>query len=122
MSPIKMLIGIFAMMVALSCNTKKATPTEPGKSRFLSIEFISFGAGTDYQSRERVDAAIANFEKQYGAKVPLAIRPWGREGESTYCLTLTSLPSRKGDELVKAVKTAANGSERVRVEESEKCE
>jgi hypothetical protein len=117
----KSILFFLPILIMFSCHTKKECTTA-AKSRFITLNFISIGEGTDYKTREKIDAYLTTFEKTNNAKLPLVIKPWGREGESKYCLNLSSLAAKKSDEFVAEIKKNIGTSKLVQFEEVEKCE
>jgi hypothetical protein len=91
--------GLFALLLAIGCSgTKADQPSETlgemssgGRNRAnsLRVQFASKGSGIDGIG-QLAFLNLVNRETENGTVTSFQQRPWGREGEINYCVTLAT--------------------------------
>jgi len=101
---------------------KSANATEDGKKQYrFTISFISKGAGTDYQIKQKYDAFIIDFETRNNVKVAISKAPWGREGEIDYCIEFAAMNKEMIDKFISESKALLSASDRINIGENTHC-
>lgn len=110
------IIGVMGLNDA--CKAKKETTataqTQSNKNNpvcTMRIEFYSIGSGTDYSSIEKLNKYLET------KKIPFEAKPWGREGEVTYCLKFSDKKAAEIKNVKEEVKKMLANSQFTRIEE-----
>ncbi len=102
--------------------TKNTTSTEDGKKLFrFTVSFISKGAGTDYQIRQKYDAFVTDFETRNKVKIIINKAAWGREGEMDYCIEFTNINKEITEKFIAESKALLSASDRINIGENTHC-
>jgi hypothetical protein len=103
-------------------NNKSTTPQIEDKKLFrFTVSFISKGAGTDYQIRQKYDAFVNDFENQNKVKVNINKASWGREGEMDYCIEFGDIKKEIIEKFISESKALLNLSDRINIGENTHC-
>ncbi len=94
--------------------------TEPGTFRLI-VSFISIGAGPDAQLKEAIDNYIISYNKKNSIELAIEKYPWGREGETDYCMNLTEIGSDNQIVFIKGIQDIVKDSKLVFIKENEVC-
>ena len=101
---------------------KSVTPIQDDKKTFrFTVSFISKGAGTDYQIKEKYDAFITDFETKNKVKMTINKASWGREGESDYCFEMSQLNNEIVKKFMAESKALLSASDRINIGENTNC-
>ncbi len=101
---------------------KSTATTEDGKKLFrFTVSFISKGAGTDYQIRQKYDAFVTDFETRNKVKIIINKAAWGREGEMDYCIEFTNINKEITDKFIAESKALLSASDRINIGENTHC-
>lgn len=101
---------------------KVGTEEKTDKKLFrFTVSFISKGAGTDYQLREKFDGFITDFELRNKIKINVSKASWGREGEIDYCFDLSALNKELTDKFIAESKAVLSSSDRINIGENTHC-
>ena len=101
---------------------KSVAPSQDDKKTFrFTVSFISKGAGTDYQIKEKYDAFITDFETKNKVKMTINKASWGREGESDYCFEMTQLNNEIVKKFMAESKALLSASDRINIGENTNC-
>jgi hypothetical protein len=98
----------------MSDTTKKNA--DPGNYG-LVISFFSPGNGIDHTTKDAYD----KFLEGYKNKVEVEQYHWGREGETDYCLKLSSLSAAERTDFIAKSKAILEKSNRVHIDENASC-
>lgn len=102
--------------------SKSTAPKSEEKKIFLfTVSFISKGAGTDFQIRQKYDAFITDFETRNNVKVTINKAPWGREGEMDYCIEFTNINKETTEKFITESKALLSVSDRINIGENTHC-
>jgi hypothetical protein len=103
-----------------SAKTENSATQEKKVFRF-TVSFISKGAGTDYQMRQKYDSFLTDFETRNYIKLVLSKASWGREGEMDYCFDMTDLKKDVIDKFIAESKALLSASDRINIGENTNC-
>ena len=102
--------------------TKSSEPAMPKEIMYrFTVSFISKGAGTDYQIKQKYDAFIADFEFRNKVQIITNKASWGREGEVDYCFDLKDLNSTMTDSFIAESKALLSASTLINIGENTRC-
>jgi hypothetical protein len=101
-------------------NSNTQTQEEKKKFRF-TVSFISKGAGTDFQIRQKYDAFIGDFESKNKVKIAISKASWGREGEIDYCVDFANLSKEIIEKFIAESKALLSASDRINIGENTEC-
>ncbi|HRG58161.1 MAG TPA: hypothetical protein PK323_04340 [Bacteroidia bacterium] len=87
----------------------------------FTVSFISKGAGTDYQMKQKYDAFITDFETRNKVKLLLSKASWGREGEVDYCFDMKELNKEITEKFIAESKAVLSASDRINIGENTNC-
>lgn len=87
----------------------------------FTVSFISKGAGTDYQMKQKYDAFITDFETRNKIKLALSKASWGREGEVDYCFDIKELSKEIVEKFIAESKAVLSASDRINIGENTNC-
>jgi hypothetical protein len=111
---ISSLIGIIGYTAACKTsknNKQEANMNPTSNTCTLRIEFYSIGSGTDYVTIDKLNKYLES------KKISFETKPWGREGEVTYCLKFSDRKTNEINSIKKEVKKLLETSQLVRYEE-----
>jgi len=97
------------------------TASQDKKVFRFTVSFISKGAGTDYQIRQKYDSFIADYETRNNIKIAMSKAPWGREGEIDYCFDMVGLKKDIIDKFIAESRALLNASDRINLGENTNC-
>lgn len=80
----------------------------------LKISFISIGSGINFKAHDRFKAAIKEFEAQQKVTLTYTTKPWGREGEVSYCFP----EQNKLQDFLKFIQKEMSTFDRVEIKEN----
>jgi hypothetical protein len=66
----------------------------------LAVFFYSIGEGAEYPMIIAFEDSIGSYSQKIGKNIDYKKTPWGREGETDFCLQLTGLTTAEQDEFV----------------------
>ena len=104
-----------------NANTSKTTAEDEKKLFRFTISFISKGAGTDYQIRQKYDAFVTDFETRNKVKIIINKAAWGREGEMDYCIEFTNISKQITESFISESKALLSASDRINIGENTHC-
>jgi hypothetical protein len=105
-----------------TAENKTVTPALDEKKLFrFTVSFISKGAGTDYQIRQKYDAFVTDFESKNKVKIIINKASWGREGEMDYCIEFTNINKEITDKFIAESKALLSASDRINLGENTHC-
>jgi hypothetical protein len=102
-------------------NKSNMTSNNEKKVFRFTVSFISKGAGTDYQIKQKYDAFITDFETRNKVKLTINKAPWGREGETDYCFELNELNNEIVEKFITESKALLSTSDRINIGENTNC-
>lgn len=101
---------------------KNTKATEDGTKLYrFTVSFISKGAGTDYQIRQKYDAFVTDFETRNKVKIAISKASWGREGEIDYCIEFTNINKEITENFIQESKALLKSSDRINIGENTHC-
>lgn len=80
----------------------------------LKISFISIGSGINFKAHDRFKAAVKEFEAQQKVTLTYTTKPWGREGEVSYCFP----EQNKLQDFLKFIQKEMSAFDRVQIQEN----
>jgi hypothetical protein len=105
-----------------NAENKSNTQSQSGKKIFrFTVSFISKGAGTDYQIRQKYDAFVSDFETKNKVKIAISKAAWGREGEMDYCIDFNDLSKEIIERFISESKAVLSVSDRINIGENTEC-
>lgn len=111
-----------AVVKTENTENKSNQTNDPNKKTFrFTVSFISKGAGTDYQIKQKYDAFITDFETRNNIKVAVSKASWGREGEVDYCFDMTSLNKEITEKFIAESQVILSSSDRINIGENTNC-
>lgn len=87
----------------------------------FTVSFISIGAGTDRNAKEKFNQFILQFNEKNKVNIIAETANWGREGETDYCLKLNELSKQQQDQFITETKELLKSSTLVRYTENSMC-
>ncbi len=87
----------------------------------LSVVFFSIGSGTDNKAMTAYEDFISDFAVKSGKNIDFERTPWGREGETDYCLRLNELDAKGQVDFVQQTKEKLKDAKWVHIYENEPC-
>ena len=87
----------------------------------LSVVFFSIGSGTDNKAMRAFEDLISDFAVKSGKNIDYEKTPWGREGETDYCLRLNELDEKSQAEFVKQTTETLKDAKWVHIYENQPC-
>ncbi len=102
-------------------NSVKAGIINPDLITRLSVSFISYGTGIDFETKKIFNDYISNYEIKNKIKLSYEIVNWGREGEIDYCFKLSELKSKQQEKFIADLKETLKNSKLVRYTENKPC-
>ena len=87
----------------------------------LSVVFFSIGSGTDNKAMRAFENLISDFAVKSGKNIDYEKTPWGREGETDYCLRLNELDEKSQAEFVKQTTETLKDAKWVHIYENQPC-
>jgi hypothetical protein len=102
-------------------NTGSAQLEQDKKLFRFTVSFISKGAGTDYQIRQKYDAFVTDFETRNKVKIGINKASWGREGEIDYCIEFNDIKKEITEKFIEESKALLKASDRINIGENTNC-
>jgi hypothetical protein len=113
----KFLFSIILAISLVTCKSNKSTTSSKAeiKSDSLSnttstdstknlcrfaVFFYSKGEGAEYKMITAFEDSIGSFAQKIGKTIDYKKTPWGREGETDFCIPLTGLTKEEQDEFI----------------------
>lgn len=138
MNKIILFLSAFLIIISTACKeTKEATaPVDPGQTvnieapektdslpalSRLVIVFFSAASGIDHKASKSLEELIATYSQEAGINVNYEKIPWGREGETDYCLELTELSPEQQADFVSRTRKLLETAEHVNIRENAPC-
>lgn len=87
----------------------------------LSVVFFSIGSGTDNKAMTAYEDFISDYAVKVGKNIDFERTPWGREGETDYCLRLNELDAKGQADFVQQTKDKLKDAKWVHIYENEPC-
>lgn len=87
----------------------------------LSVVFFSIGSGTDNKSMTAFEDFIGEYSGKTGKNIDYERTPWGREGETDYCLRLNELDEKAQADFVKQTTETLKDAKWVHIYENQPC-
>jgi hypothetical protein len=87
----------------------------------LSVVFFSIGSGTDNKAMTAYEDFISEYAVKAGKNIDFERTPWGREGETDYCLRLNELDAKSQADFVQQTKEKLKDAKWVHIYENEPC-
>jgi hypothetical protein len=106
-------------LVSMEVWTREQAKAGPDSFR-LVVSFISFGAGTDPESKSILEAYVYDYKLKNNKVVSYFIIPWGREGEVDCCFPLDELNASEQKNFIEGLKNAISGRELIQINENMK--
>lgn len=110
---------------SVSTGNTEITGTAQGgdakKTFRFTVSFISKGAGTDYQIKQKYDGFITDFETKNKVKIAVNKASWGREGETDYCFELKEISKELATQFIAESKALLSASDRINLGENTHC-
>lgn len=104
----------FVLLIAIS-SMASAQRLQPAAIDSLTVNFISIGAGTDHKAEERFAAYIKSFQKENKVTLRYKIKPWGKEGETEYKISLKNLGQKQRRTFKHALNEMFKENKRVKI-------
>lgn len=106
-------------LVSMEIWTREQALVGPDSFR-LVVSFISFGAGTDPESKSILEAYVYEYKLKNNKVVSYYMIPWGREGEVDCCFPLNELNASEQNNFIEGLKKAIEGKELIQINENMK--
>lgn len=106
-------------LVSMEVWTREQAVAGPDSFR-LVVSFISFGAGTDPESKAILDSYVYEYKLKNNKVVTYYMIPWGREGEVDCCFPLDELNASEQNDFIEGLKKAIAGKELMQINENMK--
>ena len=106
-------------LVSMEIWTREQAQVGPDSFR-LVVSFISFGAGTDPESKAILEAYVYDYKLKNNKVVSYYMIPWGREGEVDCCFPLDELNASEQNNFIEGLKKAIEGKELIQINENMK--
>ncbi len=87
----------------------------------LTVVFFSIGSGTDNKAMTAFEDLISDFAVKSGKNIDYEKTPWGREGETDYCLRLNELDAASQADFVKQTNETLKNAKWVHIYENQPC-
>lgn len=87
----------------------------------LVLQFYSDGSGSDYPSIIAYEDSIGSFSGRIGKNIDYLKKPWGREGETEFCLGLKELTQTEQKEFVDFTRKVLKNAKHVNIYENAAC-
>lgn len=87
----------------------------------LSVVFYSIGSGTDNKAMTAFENFISEYAGKSGKNIDYERTPWGREGETDYCLRLNELDAKGQTDFVKQTTETLKDAKWVHIYENQPC-
>lgn len=102
---------------------EQATKTETPKEDLyrFSVVFFSIGSGTENSYMIAFEDFIGTFSGKVGKNIDYEKTPWGREGETDYCLRLNELTPQEQVNFIAEANKVLSGAKWVHVYENQTC-
>lgn len=97
--------------------TQEQAKSAPATFR-LMVTFISIGAGTDPDGKNRLDAYILDYKTRTGKSPAYVMIPWGREGEVDCCFSLNELSAPEQEQFIAGLRNTMTGRELIQISEN----
>ena len=104
-----------------TANKNNSAVTDDKKLFRFTVSFISKGAGTDHQMRQKYDAFVIDFETRNKVKITINKASWGREGETDYCIEFMDIQKEIIEKFIAESKALLNTSDRINIGENTAC-
>lgn len=106
-------------LVSMEIWTREQAQAGPDTFR-LVVSFISFGAGTDPESKAILESYIYDYKLKNNKVVTYYMIPWGREGEVDCCFPLDELNASEQNNFIEGLKKVIAGKELIQINENMK--
>ncbi len=106
-------------LVSMEVWTREQAQAGPDTFR-LVVSFISFGAGTDPESKAILEAYVYEYKLKNNKVVSYYMVPWGREGEVDCCFPLDELNASEQNNFIEGLRKVIEGKELIQINENMK--
>lgn len=106
-------------LVSMEVWTREQAQAGPDTFR-LVVSFISFGAGTDPESKAILESYVYEYKLKNNKVVTYYMIPWGREGEVDCCFPLDELNASEQNNFIEGLKKVIAGKELIQINENMK--
>ncbi|MBK7966836.1 MAG: hypothetical protein IPK10_17305 [Bacteroidetes bacterium] len=106
-------------LVSMEYWTREQAQAGPDTFR-LVVSFISFGAGTDPESKTILETYVYDYKLKNNKVVSYYMIPWGREGEVDCCFLLDELNASEQNYFIEGLKKVIQGRELIQINENMK--
>jgi hypothetical protein len=101
---------------------KRDTVVKPDSSKYtLVIMFYSIGEGIDFEAVKTYEDSISAFSARIGKNIDYQINPWGREGETDFCMQLIELTDVEKAQFIAQTKMQLKKAKLVNIYENYPC-
>ncbi len=87
----------------------------------LSVVFYSIGSGTENNYMRAFEDYIGTYAGNVGKNIDYLKTPWGREGETDYCLLLNELSGDEQGNFIAGAKAVLDSAKWVHIYENQPC-
>lgn len=87
----------------------------------LVIEFYSIGSGTDYNAMIGYEDSIGAYCGRIKKNIDYLKKPWGREGETEFCLRLNELTASEQKDFIEFTRKMLKTAKWVNIHENSLC-
>ncbi len=102
--------------------SKPVTEIMPDTSKYtMVIMFYSIGEGIDFESLRTYEDSITAFSSRIGKNIEYQKTPWGREGETDFCMQLFELSDVEKAQFISQTKMQLKRAKWVNIFENYPC-
>lgn len=102
-------------------NTNQTAVTNPEDQVFdVIVQFISKGEGIANELKNKVEEAVANFNKKNHTNIEADVRHWGREGETDLNYNLKNLSTSQKKAFLTMIKETVGDTDMTHLKYNEK--
>jgi hypothetical protein len=87
----------------------------------LVIEFFSVASGIDYEAMIAYEDSLGAYSGRLGKNIDYVKKPWGREGETEFCMRLNELTTSEQSDFVKFTRKMLKNAKWVNINENAVC-
>lgn len=107
--------------VSIETQTKAKVDSVKEDPYRLSVVFFSIGSGTENNYMRAFEDYIGEYAGKTNKNIDYEKTPWGREGETDYCLRLNELNAKEQVEFIAGVNDVLKGAKWVHIYENQPC-
>lgn len=102
-------------------NTRQNNPQNNKEINKITVSFISIGEGIDLDAAESYKSYIDNWKSASGKTLSYETIYWGREGETDYCLDMSSISDNESKKLLLETQERFKDNTLVQIETNQAC-